>query len=68
MMDQFFINPITGPTSRFIEGVSMTDKEKESDLEAEKLFILFDRSEKTGAISPEQNPQALRKAIQQRRN
>ena len=46
----------------------MTDKEKESDLEAEKLFILFDRSEKTGAISPEQNPQALRKAIQQRRN
>ena len=41
----------------------MTDEEKER--EAEKLFVLFDRLEKTGAIPPEQNP--MRKAMQQRR-
>lgn len=36
----------------------MTDEEKE--LEAEKLFVLFDRLEKTGMV---QNP--IRKAIQE---
>lgn len=59
-----FINPITGTTVKPTEGVTMTDEEKER--EAEKLFILFDRLEKTGAIPPEQNP--MRKAIQQRHN
>ena len=58
------INPITGTTVKPTEGVQMTDEEKER--EAEKLFVLFDRLEKTGAIPPEQNP--MRKAIQQRRD
>ena len=58
------INPITGTTVKPTEGVPMTDEEKER--EAEKLFVLFDRLEKTGAIPPEQNP--MRKAIQQRRD
>jgi len=31
----------------------MSDEEKE--LEAEKLFVLFERLERTGAITPEQN-------------
>lgn len=44
------------------ERVSMTDEEKER--EVEKLFVLFDRLEKTGAVSPGQNP--MRKAVQQR--
>jgi hypothetical protein len=57
------INPITGTTVKPTEGLDMTDEEKEC--EAEKLFVLFDRLEKTGAIPPEQNP--MRKAIQQRR-
>ena len=38
----------------------MSDEEKEREME--KLFVLFDRLEKTGAINPEQNP--MRKAIQ----
>jgi len=58
------INPITGTTVKPTEGVQMTDEEKER--EAEKLFVLFDRLEKTGAIPPEQNP--MRKALQQRRD
>ena len=58
------INPITGTTVKPTEGVQMTDEEKER--EAEKLFVLFDRLEKTGAIPPEQNP--MRKAMQQRRD
>ena len=37
----------------------MTDEEKER--EAEKLFVLFDRLERSGAIDPNQNP--IRKAI-----
>jgi hypothetical protein len=58
------INPITGVAYR--ENPSgipeMTDEEKEH--EAEKLFVLFDRLERTGAIKPEQNPvrEAMRKA------
>jgi hypothetical protein len=39
----------------------MTDEEKEH--EAEKLFVLFDRLEKTGALPPSQNP--YRKAFQE---
>jgi hypothetical protein len=41
----------------------MTDEEKER--EAEKLFVLFDRLEKTGALPPDQNP--IRKAAVQGR-
>jgi len=39
----------------------MTDEEKER--EAEKLFVLFDRLEKSGAIQPDQN--TIRKAVEQ---
>lgn len=39
----------------------MTDEEKER--ETEKLFVLFDRLEKTGMLPSSQNP--YRKAIQQ---
>ncbi len=38
----------------------MTEEEKER--EAEKLFVLFDRLEKSGAIPKESNP--IRQAIQ----
>lgn len=38
----------------------MTEEEKEA--EAEKLFYLFDRLEKSGALSPNQNP--VRRAMQ----
>ncbi|KAG6890774.1 hypothetical protein C0992_012747 [Termitomyces sp. T32_za158] len=56
------INPITGTTNNPRQDLpEMTDEEKE--LEAEKLFVLFDRLEKTGAIPPSQNP--IRKAIQE---
>jgi len=44
------------------DGVPMSDEEKER--EVEKLFVLFDRLERTGAIQPDQNP--MRKAVQQR--
>jgi hypothetical protein len=53
------INPITGAKERDVDpGPEMTDEEKER--EAEKLFVLFDRLEKTGMA---QNP--IRKAIQE---
>ncbi|KAG6845833.1 hypothetical protein H0H87_002521 [Tephrocybe sp. NHM501043] len=56
------INPITGTTVNPKQDLpEMTDEEKER--EAEKLFVLFDRLEKTGAIPPNQNP--MRKAIQE---
>ncbi|KAG9317035.1 guanine nucleotide exchange factor [Chiua virens] len=55
------INPITGTIEREHEPINMTDEEKEQ--EAEKLFILFERLEKTGALPPGQNP--IRKAIQE---
>ncbi|KAF9242959.1 guanine nucleotide exchange factor [Melanogaster broomeanus] len=55
------INPITGTIEKEHEPVDMTDEEKER--EAEKLFVLFDRLEKTGALPPSQNP--IRKAMQQ---
>jgi len=57
------INPITGTTVKpNADGVPMSDEEKER--EVEKLFVLFDRLERTGAIQPDQNP--MRKAVQQR--
>lgn len=56
------INPITGTTVQPSTSVpEMTDDEKEAEME--KLFVLFDRLERTGAIPPSQNP--MRKAIQQ---
>ena len=58
------INPITGTTMKPAEKEQMSDEEKER--EVEKLFVLFDRLEKTGAIQPDQNP--MRKAVQQRRD
>ena len=57
-------DPIIGTTLKPMEGVSMTDVEK--DREAEKLFVLFGRLGKGGVNPPEQNP--MRKLIQQRRN
>ncbi|KIP10594.1 hypothetical protein PHLGIDRAFT_101008 [Phlebiopsis gigantea 11061_1 CR5-6] len=54
------INPITGVAQRQDDsGPEMTEEEKER--EAEKLFVLFDRLEKSGALPPSQNP--VRKAI-----
>lgn len=53
------INPITGIVQRDDPSPQMTDEEKER--EAEKLFVLFDRLERSGAIDPNQNP--IRKAI-----
>jgi len=38
----------------------MTPEEKEREME--KLFVLFDRLEKTGSLPPDQNP--MRKIIQ----
>lgn len=59
------INPITGVVEK--EGdkrntamEDMTEEEKEA--EAEKLFHLFDRLERSGALSPNQNP--VRRAMQ----
>ena len=43
------------------DGPEMTDEEKEE--EAEKLFVLFDRLERNGAIQPSQNP--VRRAMHQ---
>jgi len=55
------IDPITGTTVRSKpEAPDMSDEEKEREME--KLFVLFDRLEKTGALSADQNP--MRKAIQ----
>lgn len=51
------VNPITGTIQQQRDpGPEMTDEEKES--EAEKLFVLFERLEKTGAM---ENP--LKKAL-----
>lgn len=55
------INPITGTIERQHEPISMTDEEKEQ--ETEKLFVLFERLERTGAMPPSRNP--MRKAIQE---
>jgi len=55
------INPITGTYDdpEGDDGPSMTDEEKER--EAERLFVLFDRLNKNGAISVE-NPITAAKA------
>ncbi|KAI0751663.1 guanine nucleotide exchange factor [Daedaleopsis nitida] len=55
------INPITGVAERPAPTVEMSDEEKER--EAEKLFVLFDRLERSGAIPKESNP--IRQAVQQ---
>ncbi|KAI0301951.1 guanine nucleotide exchange factor [Multifurca ochricompacta] len=54
------INPITGAIQEERAEIEMTEEERES--EAEKLFVLFDRLERTGAVPPEANP--VRRAIQ----
>ena len=54
------INPITGTAQKAEPSApDMSDEEKER--EAEKLFVLFDRLERSGAIPASQNP--IRKAI-----
>ncbi|KAK2466335.1 hypothetical protein APHAL10511_001977 [Amanita phalloides] len=56
------INPITGTTEKPESSTpDMTDEEKEREME--KLFVLFDRLEKSGSLPREQNP--IRKAIQE---
>jgi len=55
------INPITGIAQQPSSAPEMTDEEKEA--EAEKLFVLFDRLEKSGSIQPSQNP--IRQAVAQ---
>jgi hypothetical protein len=55
------LDPITGIRARpKAELPEMTDEEKEREMD--KLFVLFDRLEKSGALPPDQNP--MRKAIQ----
>jgi hypothetical protein len=54
------INPITGAIQEERAEIEMTEEEREQ--EAEKLFVLFDRLERTGAVPPEANP--VRRAIQ----
>lgn len=56
------INPITGTLQAEPTQLDMTEEERER--EAEKLMVLFDRLERTGGISPGQNP--IRKAIAKR--
>ncbi|KAH8106337.1 guanine nucleotide exchange factor [Cristinia sonorae] len=53
------IDPITGVVKEEKHEIEMTDEEKER--EAERLFVLFDRLERSGALPPNQNP--VRKAI-----
>lgn len=56
------INPITGTTFQPKSNIpEMSDEEKEREME--KLFVLFDRLEKTGSLPPDQNP--IRKAIRE---
>ncbi|KAK0205981.1 guanine nucleotide exchange factor [Desarmillaria ectypa] len=54
------INPITGNTMEKPELPDMTEEEKEQEME--KLFVLFDRLEKSGALPKSQNP--IRKAME----
>jgi hypothetical protein len=54
------INPITGAVQEERPEIEMTEEERER--EAEKLFVLFDRLERTGAVPQEANP--VRRAIQ----
>ncbi|KAJ7499505.1 guanine nucleotide exchange factor [Mycena latifolia] len=55
------INPITGTAQEArAPAPEMTDEEKEREME--KLFVLFDRLERTGALPASQNP--MRRAIE----
>ncbi|KAI0269433.1 guanine nucleotide exchange factor [Gloeopeniophorella convolvens] len=54
------INPITGAVQEPRVEIEMTEEERER--EAERLFTLFDRLERSGAMPPEANP--VRHAIQ----
>ncbi|TFK64698.1 hypothetical protein BDN72DRAFT_846320 [Pluteus cervinus] len=61
--DGYAINPITGTTVQpKPEAPEMSDDEKEREME--KLFILFDRMERIGALDPNSNP--VRKAIRKK--
>lgn len=54
------INPVTGTVVKPKDDLpEMTEEEKEREME--KLLVLFDRLEKTGAMPKDQNP--IRKAI-----
>ena len=56
------INPITGTTLQPKSDLpEMSEEEKEREME--KLLVLFDRLERTGALPKDQNP--IRKAIQE---
>lgn len=60
--DGIQINPITGIAEQLKpELPEMSEEEKEQEME--KLFVLFDRLEKTGALPKENNP--IRKAIRE---
>lgn len=55
------IDPITGLKNQpKPELPEMTEEEKAQEME--KLFVLFDRLERSGALPPNQNP--VRKAMQ----
>jgi hypothetical protein len=54
------INPITGTVQGNNTELDMSDEEKER--EAEKLFVLFERLEKSGVLPHDQNP--VRRAAQ----
>ncbi|KAH8999553.1 guanine nucleotide exchange factor [Lactarius akahatsu] len=54
------INPITGAIQEERPDIEMTEEEREH--EAEKLFVLFDRLERSGAVPQDANP--VRRAIQ----
>ncbi len=54
------INPITGAVQEERPDIEMTEEEHER--EAERLFVLFDRLERSGDIPREANP--VRRAIQ----
>ena len=54
------INPITGTVQGEHVEMEMTDEEKER--EAEKLFVLFNRLEQSGALPQSQNP--IRQGLQ----
>jgi len=54
------VNPITGTTTERQPAPDMSEEEKEREME--KLFVLFDRLEKTGTLPPSQNP--IRRAME----
>ncbi|THU99140.1 hypothetical protein K435DRAFT_659617 [Dendrothele bispora CBS 962.96] len=58
------INPITGTYAPANQTNSVADEmtQEEKEQEMEKLFVLFDRLERNGALPPSQNP--MRKVIE----